>query len=87
MTDQVVSLGTVFTGSSGGRIVKRQGGQRKVGPRSVVIKITHSGLCGSDLHFLEKDDMVLGHEPVGVVSQVRRKRPLDGRSSIDRCYL
>ncbi|KDN42406.1 putative NADP-dependent alcohol dehydrogenase [Tilletiaria anomala UBC 951] len=68
-----VHLGTVYTGSSSGRVTKRQGGSRPVGPHTVVIKVTHSGICWSDMHFLKEDDMVLGHEPVGVVVQVGSK--------------
>lgn len=44
----------------------------------VIIRVTSSGLCGSDLHlyevfapFLEPGD-VLGHEPMGVVEEVGR---------------
>ncbi|XXG98140.1 hypothetical protein Hte_004461 [Hypoxylon texense] len=33
---------------------------------SVLLRVTASGLCGTDLHY-RKDDMVLGHEGVGVV--------------------
>ncbi|MEV6250371.1 alcohol dehydrogenase catalytic domain-containing protein [Streptomyces sp. NPDC051742] len=54
-------------------------------PTDVIVRITTSGLCGSDLHlyevlgpFLDAGD-VLGHEPMGVVeevgSEVRRIRP------------
>jgi threonine dehydrogenase-like Zn-dependent dehydrogenase len=45
-------------------------------PRDVIIKVTSSGICGSDLHLLdgymptmEKGD-ILGHEPMGVVVEV-----------------
>jgi threonine dehydrogenase-like Zn-dependent dehydrogenase len=45
-------------------------------PRDVIVKITSSGICGSDLHLfnglmptMEKGD-VLGHEPMGVVVEV-----------------
>ena len=45
-------------------------------PTDAVIRVTSSGLCGSDLHlysklgmFLEKGD-ILGHEPMGVVEEV-----------------
>ncbi|MFF7454672.1 zinc-dependent alcohol dehydrogenase [Kitasatospora sp. NPDC008115] len=44
-------------------------------PTDVIVKITSSGLCGSDLHlyevlgaFLEEGD-ILGHEPMGVVQE------------------
>ncbi|UYQ66703.1 zinc-dependent alcohol dehydrogenase [Streptomyces peucetius] len=53
----------------------------------VIVKVTTSGLCGSDLHlyelfgpFLEQGD-ILGHEPMGVVeevgSEVTRVKPGD----------
>jgi threonine dehydrogenase-like Zn-dependent dehydrogenase len=45
-------------------------------PRDVIVQITSSGICGSDLHLLdgfmptmEKGD-VLGHEPMGVVVEI-----------------
>ena len=45
-------------------------------PTDVIVRITASGLCGSDLHlydvlgpFLAKGD-VLGHEPMGIVEEV-----------------
>ena len=45
-------------------------------PRDAIVRITSSGICGSDLHLLdgfmptmEKGD-VLGHEPMGVVVEV-----------------
>lgn len=56
-------------------------------PTDVVIRVTTTGLCGSDLHlyelfgpFLDPGD-ILGHEPMGVVeevgSQVTKVRPGD----------
>jgi threonine dehydrogenase-like Zn-dependent dehydrogenase len=45
-------------------------------PTDVIVEITSSGICGSDLHlievmapFMEKGD-VMGHEPMGVVREV-----------------
>lgn len=32
----------------------------------VLVRVTHSGVCGTDLHYQEKD-MVLGHEGTGIV--------------------
>ncbi|MEU9297443.1 alcohol dehydrogenase catalytic domain-containing protein [Streptomyces sp. NPDC048266] len=54
-------------------------------PTDVIVRITSTGLCGSDLHlyevlgpFLDPGD-VLGHEPMGIVEEVgpevRRLRP------------
>jgi len=44
-------------------------------PRDVVIKLTSSGICGSDLHMYEgrtvaKPGTVLGHEPLGIIEEV-----------------
>ncbi|HLL68663.1 MAG TPA: zinc-dependent alcohol dehydrogenase [Micromonosporaceae bacterium] len=45
-------------------------------PTDVIVKITSSGICGSDLHlyevlgpFLDTGD-ILGHEPMGVIAEV-----------------
>jgi threonine dehydrogenase-like Zn-dependent dehydrogenase len=47
-----------------------------VDPTDVVVRITSTGICGSDLHlyevlgpFMEEGD-VLGHEPMGIVEEV-----------------
>ena len=45
-------------------------------PNDIVIRITSSGLCGSDLHLYEvlgpfmSEGDILGHEPMGVVEEV-----------------
>ncbi len=45
-------------------------------PTDAIIRVTHSGLCGSDLHLYEVLTMfmhpgdVLGHEPMGIVEEV-----------------
>ncbi|KAF9268652.1 NADP-dependent alcohol dehydrogenase [Marasmius fiardii PR-910] len=61
--------GTTFRGSQSGQVVKSSFSRDKIYPDEVVIKVTHSGICGTDLHFLKKD-MVLGHEGVGVAIEV-----------------
>jgi threonine dehydrogenase-like Zn-dependent dehydrogenase len=45
-------------------------------PTDAIVRVTSSGICGSDLHlyevmgpFLEPGD-VLGHEPMGIVEEV-----------------
>jgi threonine dehydrogenase-like Zn-dependent dehydrogenase len=45
-------------------------------PTDVIVKVTSSGICGSDLHlyelfgpFIDEGD-ILGHEPMGVVAEV-----------------
>ncbi|PKI85347.1 alcohol dehydrogenase (NADP(+)) [Malassezia vespertilionis] len=65
-----VDLGTVFKGSESGEIVKAKGETIKLGPGQVVIDIAYSGLCGTDQHFRHNPNMVLGHEGVGIISQV-----------------
>jgi hypothetical protein len=47
-----------------------------VNPDDIIVRITTTGLCGSDLHlytvlapFLDAGD-VLGHEPMGVVEEI-----------------
>lgn len=44
----------------------------------IIVRITSTGICGSDLHlyevmgpYLDPGD-ILGHEPMGVVEEVRR---------------
>src|SRR6476646_12092849 len=45
-------------------------------PTDVVVEITSSGICGSDLHLIEvmapfmTEGDVMGHEPMGVVREV-----------------
>ena len=45
-------------------------------PNDAIIRITSSGLCGSDLHLYETlgpfmgEGDVLGHEPMGIVEEV-----------------
>jgi threonine dehydrogenase-like Zn-dependent dehydrogenase len=56
-------------------------------PTDVIVKITSSGICGSDLHLFDgfmptmENGDILGHEPMGVVvevgSEVRKLRKGD----------
>lgn len=59
---------TVFKGSKSGKIVKATT-HREIGPREVLVKITHSGLCFTDFHF-KHTDTALGHEGAGVVQEL-----------------
>lgn len=59
---------TVFKGSKDQKVIQSQS-TRDVGPNEVLLRVTHSGLCGTDVHY-KGADMVLGHEGVGVVEQV-----------------
>jgi threonine dehydrogenase-like Zn-dependent dehydrogenase len=56
---------TVFKGSENGDIVKSTT-TREVRPDEVLIKVTHSGVCGTDEHHRYRD-IVLGHEGTGVI--------------------
>ena len=56
---------TVFKGSKSGQIVESTT-TREIGPEEVLVRITHSGVCGTDEHF-RKADQGLGHEGAGVV--------------------
>ena len=58
-----------FTGSPSGEIVKAEGRRRELKAGQAVVRITHSGVCGTDLHF-KHAPMGLGHEGVGVVEAV-----------------
>jgi len=56
------------------------------GEGEVLVRVTHAGVCGSDLHMASGEDprtplpIVLGHEGVGEVAAVGgEKRSLDGR--------
>jgi len=45
-------------------------------PRDIVIRVTASGICGSDLHLVDgfvpsmKKGDILGHEPMGIVEEI-----------------
>lgn len=45
-------------------------------PRDMIVKITATGICGSDLHLLDgympamEEGDILGHEPMGIVQEV-----------------
>ncbi|KIW03788.1 uncharacterized protein PV09_05091 [Verruconis gallopava] len=58
-----------FSGSASGIVEKTFDKRPELGPHEVAIRVTHSGVCSTDLHHTH-DDMVLGHEGVGVVDQV-----------------
>ncbi|KAK5052752.1 hypothetical protein LTR84_002618 [Exophiala bonariae] len=59
---------TVFKGSKDGSITSSTT-KRDIGPNQVLVKITHSGLCGTDVHYTHVD-MGLGHEGAGIVEEV-----------------
>ncbi|KAI0385482.1 GroES-like protein [Hypomontagnella monticulosa] len=61
---------TVFKGSKEGVAVKSTytSPDQLTGDK-VLMRITASGVCGTDLHYLDQD-MILGHEGVGIVEAV-----------------
>ena len=64
---------TVFKGSSSGRVVQETATPHdKILDNEVAIRMTYSGVCGTDLHYL-KEPLVLGHEGVGVVESVGKE--------------
>ena len=67
MTGMNVSYG-VFRGSSEGKIISDQT-TSILEHGDVFIETTHSGLCGTDEHYL-KSGQVLGHEGVGIIKAV-----------------
>lgn len=60
----------VFRGSKEGKIIADKT-TRTLQHNEVYIETTHSGLCGTDEHFLHSGQ-ALGHEGVGVVRQIGR---------------
>uniref|UniRef100_A0A0W0G9P9 Enoyl reductase (ER) domain-containing protein n=1 Tax=Moniliophthora roreri TaxID=221103 RepID=A0A0W0G9P9_MONRR len=65
----MVYQGVTYRGSPSGQIVESSFTRESLEADEVVIKVTHSGVCGSELHFL-RTGVVLGHEGVGVVQEV-----------------
>jgi D-arabinose 1-dehydrogenase-like Zn-dependent alcohol dehydrogenase len=59
---------TVYKGAKDGKVYKSQTEKGDLKGDQVLLKVTASGLCGTDLHF-RKADMGLGHEGVGVVQE------------------
>ena len=60
---------TVYRGSKDGSIVKSTVHHDNLQGDQVLLKITHSGLCGTDEHY-RSTDQVLGHEGAGIVQEV-----------------
>jgi len=42
---------------------------REVGPDEVLVKVTHSGVCGTDIHHVHRD-IALGHEGIGTLIEI-----------------
>ncbi|KAF2835557.1 GroES-like protein, partial [Patellaria atrata CBS 101060] len=64
---------TVFKSSADGNLVKDTTERKTtLNSHEVGIRITHSGVCGTDLHSLGMD-IVLGHEGSGIVEEIGEK--------------
>ncbi|KAL2828344.1 chaperonin 10-like protein [Aspergillus pseudoustus] len=59
---------TVFKGSSSGRITRNSAKKPTLRGDQVLVKVTHSGVCFTDVHY-KTADMALGHEGVGTVEE------------------
>jgi hypothetical protein len=60
---------TVYKGSPSKEIVQDTTSRDHLDKDQVLIKVTHSGLCGSD-HVLMAYPVVLGHEGIGTIAQI-----------------
>ncbi|KAI9663011.1 MAG: hypothetical protein M1821_008058 [Bathelium mastoideum] len=64
-TESEISF-TVYKGSPSRRIVQGTTHREKLNGDELLIRITHSALCGTDEHYVDQD-MCLGHEGAGIV--------------------
>lgn len=69
---------TVYKGSADRKIVQSKT-TKEVKPDEVLIKVTHSGVCGTDEHY-KGQDMVLGHEGAGIVEVRQRRKPFQSHT-------
>ncbi len=60
---------TVYKGSKEGKIVKEETTRPDLSDDQVLVKITATGLCGTD-HLYKHAPMALGHEGAGVVEEL-----------------
>ena len=58
-----------FHRSSNGQVVEGKYKSRELKDNEVLMRITSSGVCGTDLHGLNSN-MVLGHEGAGIIEAV-----------------
>jgi threonine dehydrogenase-like Zn-dependent dehydrogenase len=59
----------VFKGTPSGKLVGTYVPRKKPEGAQVLVEIHSSGFCYTDVHYLQQD-MVLGHEGVGVVKEL-----------------
>lgn len=60
---------TTFRGNQEGKIYQSVTKRDALAKDQVLVKITHSGVCYTDVHY-KRADISLGHEGAGVVEQV-----------------
>lgn len=60
---------TVYKGAKDGKVYKSTTEKGSLENDQVLLRITASGLCGTDLHY-RTTDMALGHEGVGIVEEL-----------------
>ena len=60
---------TIYKGSASGKVVQSTAQRDSLVGEEVLLRVTHSSLCGTDEHYL-KVDMCLGHECAGTVEQL-----------------
>lgn len=61
---------SIYHGSTSGKITVHEPVIRELGPTEVAMKISHSGICFTDALNRKRGDCGLGHEGVGLVTQV-----------------
>ena len=62
----------VFRGSKNGQVVRDITHRDYLVDDEVLITITHSAVCGTDIHY-QRAGCVLGHEGIGIVTAVGPK--------------
>ncbi|KAG9234648.1 putative NADP-dependent alcohol dehydrogenase C 2 [Amylocarpus encephaloides] len=62
-------MATVFRGIEGSGKKSPLEVPTELGPKEILMKITHASLCGTDVHFMATG-AALGHEGVGIVEKV-----------------
>lgn len=61
---------SIYHGSESGKITLHEPINRELGPTEVAMKISHSGICFTDTHNRRRGECGLGHEGVGIVTDV-----------------
>jgi hypothetical protein len=64
-----LKMATVYRGVNGSAIASPFDLPSELGPKQILMKITHSSLCGTDVHYLSSG-MALGHEGIGIVEKI-----------------